>query len=249
MFDFYKMQGCGNDFIIIDELQLKQQLTKEQVIFLCNRHYGIGCDQLIIFNYEKNTKVKIQIYNSNGSVAYSCGNGIRCIGFLMKILHNKNEVNIQVVGGNTTYTKLIESSGNSFATIYAELGKYTVNQNDDGYLVKIGNKHLVIVVDNIKNVDMGYGEYLSKKHNINVSFVEYFSSNAIARVYESGSGETMACGSAAAAIHISNETNIDETQIMFAKSSEKIIAGIKNKSVAYIIGGATFVYKGKIKLN
>lgn len=240
---FYKMHGCGNDFVILNEIY---SLSVEEIQLICNRYYGIGCDQLLMLNYDKR-EIELQIYNSDGSPAYSCGNGIRCIGLLMKKLYDQNECIIKVVNGNKTHTRIEAMFNKNSAVVYAELGKYNVSENDDGDIIEIGNKHLVIVIDNIQNVDMGYGEYLSRKQNTNVSFVEYSNCDAIARVYEKGVGETKACGSAAAAIHIANKNQPKETKVTFLNSCEVLSAGIRNvkdHSVAYIVGNAKLIYEG-----
>ena len=243
--NFYKMEGTGNDFVVINK---KIALTTEQITLICNRHYGIGCDQLIIIANIKNEIVKIKIFNSDGSQAFSCGNGIRCVGLLMKILHDKNELKVQVVGGNLTYTKVNKMYNKMRGVIYAELGPYNIIQTDDGHIVEIGNKHLIVVLDKISDADMGYGEYLSKKLDLNVSFVEMYNSRAKVLVYERGAGITNGCGSAAAAIHVA-KYQTTETEIFFTNSGERIIAGNINQIGVYIIADAKLAFSGIFYLN
>lgn len=245
---FYKMQGCGNDFIMINSNHLDKDLTTQEIQSISDRHYGIGCDQLIIYDEFFQNKTKVKIYNSNGSIAYSCGNGLRCIGLLQQILHNQNECEITVIGGNIVHAKIEKLDNKTSGRVYVTLGKYKVEKNDVGTFVKVGNTHLVIVVDNIKNVDMAYGKYLSEKYDVNVSFVKYSAFKAVVKVYERGVGETAACGSAAAAVHIANSMCNEQTQVIFDISNETITAGIKvnikGESIAYILGNATLVYEG-----
>ena len=238
--NFYKMNGTGNDFVIINK---KIRLTNEEIQLICNRHYGIGCDQLILIDSIKDNTIKIKIFNSDGSQAFSCGNGIRCISLLMKVLYNKDELKIKVIGGNLTYTKVKKMYNDISGLIYAELGPYNVTQNDDGYLVEIGNKHLIIELDKISDADMGYGEYLSKKLDLNVSFVQLHNSTARVLVYERGAGVTNGCGSAAAAIHIAKGKS-SETEIIFTNSNEKIVAGTINKIGVYIVADAKLAFSG-----
>lgn len=236
--NFYKMEGTGNDFVVINE---KINLTVQQVKKICNRHYGVGCDQLIVVEERNNNTTTIRIFNSDGSQAFSCGNGIRCIGLLNKILYGDNESKVTVIGGNMTRTRVEKMYDEVSGLIYAELGSYKVSENDNGYIVEIGNKHLIIELDKISDADMGYCEYLSKKLNLNVSYVEFNTSKAVALTYERGAGLTNACGSAAAAIHITKKID-RETKIFFENSGEIVVAGGKEK--IYIVADAKLVFSG-----
>lgn len=239
------MEGIGNDFVVINN---KIDLTAKQIKLICNRHYGVGCDQLIIIENITDEIVKIKIFNSDGSQAFSCGNGIRCIGLLMKILYDKNELKVQVIGGNLIYTKVKKMYNKIRGLIYAELGPYNIMKTDDGCIVEIGNKHLIIELDKISDADMGYGEYLSKKLDLNVSFVQLYNSKAKVLVYERGAGVTNGCGSAAAAIHIAKHNTI-ETEITFINSGEKIVAGTINQIGVYIVADAKLAFSGIFYLN
>ncbi len=259
--NFYKMEGTGNDFVILNK---KISLSTEQIKLICNRHYGIGCDQLIVleslgFNKQSNTThtcinkdqfhnsqesntTKIKIFNNDGSDAFSCGNGIRCVALLMKILYAKDELKVQVIGGNLTFTRVKKMYNKISGLVYVELGDYKVIDTDDGSIVEIGNKHLIIELDKIAHCDMAYARHLSKKLDLNVSFIELYTSKVIALTYERGASLTNACGSAAAAIHIAIK-NKKETEILFKNSGEKVLAGGKDK--AYIVADAKLVFSGK----
>lgn len=236
------MEGTGNDFVVIND---KIDFTTEQIQLICNRHYGIGCDQLIIIDKNKNDTNDMMIFNSNGSQAFSCGNGIRCIGLLMKILLNQDKTEIKVAGGNLTHTKIIKLHNENSGLIYAQLGNYTVTKTDDGFIVEIGNKHLVIEVDKIEYADIAYAKYLSKKLDLNVSYVEFSNFKAIALTYERGVGLTKACGSATAAIHIVRQSS-QETEVLFNNSGEKLLAG--GEKNIYIVADARLVFSGTFYL-
>lgn len=238
---FYKMQGCGNDFVVVKEWL---QLTAEQVKIICDRNYGVGCDQLIVLDGIASDSLQAEIYNKDGSIAYSCGNGMRCVALLMKLLHKKNRLNIDIAGGNRIQTKVVELYSRTAGLIQVDLGQYKLSERDEGDIVEIGNRHLVIEVDNIRNADMGYGEYLSKKLDLNVSFFTHSNSRAKALVYERGVGVTRACGSAAAAIHVAISKNLRTTEVVFENSEEKITAGDTNNMTSYILADAKLVFKG-----
>jgi diaminopimelate epimerase len=239
---FYKMQGTGNDFVIFNK---KIDLNIEQIKFICNRHYGVGCDQLIVIEEKKNNIIKIRIFNSDGSQAFSCGNGIRCIGLLMKIIYGKDSYIVKVAGGNDTYVEVREMYCRRSGLVYVELGHYSTYETDDGTVVNIGNKHLIIELDKIDDADMGYGKYLSEKLDFNLSFVETSHSEAVALTYERGAGLTNACGSAAAAIYISKK-HYEEMKVLFKNSGETVLVGGREK--VYIIANAKLIFKGKLFL-
>jgi diaminopimelate epimerase len=248
---FFKMQGSGNDFIVIDKNHLKRELTTDDIKLLANRNYGIGCDQLLVFDIKKSGIVELFIYNKDGSTALNCGNGLRCIGLLLKIQKQINEVEIKINGGNKAKTSVLKLYSDTEGEIYTELGEYSMSDNDDGVDVYIGNPHLVIPIDNLSNVDMGYGEYLSKKRDKNISFAQYDDNSAKVRVYERGAGETNACGSAAAAVQLAF-MNSKEIDVKFVVSGETITAGsktdINGKSISYIKGPAKLLYEGNFFL-
>jgi diaminopimelate epimerase len=242
---FYKMQGCGNDFVIINQAV---ELTIEQIKLICDRNYGIGCDQLIVLTELADNTLQVKIYNKDGTIAYSCGNGLRCVGLLMKILYKKNKLNIEIAGGNKIQTEVVKLYDRTAGQVYVDLGKYKLSEREEGDIIEIGNRHLVIEVDNIRNADMGYGEYLSKKFDLNVSFFEHNNCQAKALVYERGVGMTRACGSAAAAIHIASSNDLRPTEVVFDNSDEKITAGDVNKMTSYIVADAKLVFKGNFYL-
>lgn len=236
------MEGTGNDFIIIDD---NIDLTTEQIQLLSNRNYGIGCDQLIIMDRNSDSVNYIRIFNSNGSQAFSCGNGIRSVGLLMKILYKQDKAKIQVVGGNLTYTKIKTLYNDTSGLVYAGLGQYNLTQTNDGSIVEIGNKHLIIEIDKIENSDIAYAKHLSEKLDLNLSYVALSNSKVVALTYERGVGLTKACGSAAAAIHITRQKN-KETVVCFSNSGETILAG--GKKNIYIVADARLVFSGTFYL-
>jgi diaminopimelate epimerase len=248
---FYKMQGSGNDFVVINNEDLKVKLTTDDIKLLADRNYGIGCDQLLLFDIKKSGIVELLIYNKDGSTALNCGNGLRCIGLLLKIQKQTDEVEIKIKGGNKAKTRVLKLLSDTEGEIYTELGEYSMSDNDDGVDVYIGNPHLVIPIDNLSNVDMGYGEYLSKKRDKNISFAQYDDNSAKVRVYERGAGETNACGSAAAAVQLAF-MHSKEIDVKFVVSGEIITAGNKTESdgnsISYIKGPAKLLYEGNFFL-
>ena len=253
---FFKMHGLGNDFIFIEEIDL----TNEQIITICNPKYGMGCDQLFLFKYQKKkNNVKVKIFNSDGSVAENCGNGVRCMMLLLNFLHNIEESTIFLENGTKLEGKILSDEKDCVLGItkdvYAEIGRYKFLEENNKRIVVLSNKHLVHFVDSLDEIDMVKAAEESVRYDANISFAEKNNENIIVRVYERGVGETHACGSAAAAVYgifIANESQnnakMTEKCIFFKKSSNSyLIVGHKSDSkgdIIYTKGSATLVAIG-----
>ena len=98
-FKAFKMDGLGNDFIIIDQRSENFDLTKEQIIKICDRKF-IGCDQLIYIKKNQNTDASLEFYNSDGSQSGACGNGTRCVAYILSKENNKKEISLSTSSGN-----------------------------------------------------------------------------------------------------------------------------------------------------
>ena len=94
-FKAYKMDGLGNDFVIIDQRQKNIELSKDQIVKICDRDF-IGCDQLIYINNSNDTDAELVFYNSDGSGSDACGNGTRCVAYLLSKEKNKKSINLRV---------------------------------------------------------------------------------------------------------------------------------------------------------
>lgn len=225
MFYFSKMQATGNDFIIIDYLENKLEYSYKLLAqFLCDRHYGVGSDGLLVIEKSLIADIKMRIFNKDGSEAEMCGNGIRCLAkyvyekkivkketFYIETLAGIRKIKLNIEG-NTVISIEVEMGTpifdlNKIPVIYLENnynGKIHIN-NFDVYPVSIGNPHAVCFVNDIDNFDVKkYGkmieEYKYFPNKINVEFVEILDENKIKiRVWERGNGETYSCGTGACA--------------------------------------------------
>jgi diaminopimelate epimerase len=216
-----KMQGCGNDFVILDyEEYLKSGLSmKELAIKLCDRHFGIGADGMIIPDTKPNgqTDIAWYFYNNDGSTAQMCGNGMRCFAKYVwdkKLVKNKS-FSVKTLAGiikpeiqeNGTVkvnmgTPILEDSKIPFK------GEKTVQLKDktfDIMPVSMGNPHCVIFTkEDTLELAQNYGPLMEKHQyfpeKTNTEFVKIISKNEIEmRVYERGCGITLACGTGACA--------------------------------------------------
>ena len=208
---FTKMQGLGNDYLYIyGEVPLN---AKDLAVKYSNRHFGVGADGLIFISPSKIADFKMRIFNADGSEAKMCGNGIRCVG---KFLYEKGYTDdtvltIETLSGIKTL-KLNVVFG-KVKTVSVDMGKTTVQ--DDITLtaadkvftatpVSVGNPHIVIFVDDVGNFPIDkYGKILEKHSQfpdgVNVEFAEVFDGFIRMRVWERGSGITLACGTGACA--------------------------------------------------
>jgi diaminopimelate epimerase len=192
LINFTKMHSFGNDFIIFDFRNQDRILKEDEIIYLADRNYGIGCDQIIALykatlpDDEKSTNILVRIYNQDGTQASQCGNGVRCIAGYIARETNKIIVRVSIDTGPTVLAKPDKN------TFFAKVNMgIPIVENDT---VKIGNNHKIIIVKDFNNID--------KTPNIsyNVSYVRVDSKEQIfIRTVEMGVGETLSCGSAACA--------------------------------------------------
>lgn len=215
---FVKMQGCGNDYILVEEFLGEPLIARETIPALCNRHTGIGADGIIFIHLSDKADFEMEMYNADGSRGRMCGNGIRLVakyvsdrGYL-----RRNSIIIESMG--RTYTvKLLESAETHVMMASVDMGQVRITHKDgyekilikDAYFyitdVDAGNPHAVIVLNNIENFDVAYWGPLIEKNErypdrTNVEFVKVINRETIeVRVWERGSGETLACGSGSTA--------------------------------------------------
>ncbi len=218
------MQGLGNDFVILDysEYRKTKKTPSELALKLCDRHFGIGADGLIIINPDtKNTDIGWIFYNLDGSIAQMCGNGIRCFAKYVydKGLINKKEFSVETKAG-TIIPKILDDGRvrvNMSKPVLTP-GKIPVNvKNNLNFEVKVsdrtftanavsmGNPHCVIITEeDTKELALKYGSEI-EKHDLfpektNVEFIKILSRNEInLDVWERGCAITLACGTGACA--------------------------------------------------
>lgn len=223
---FTKMQGCGNDYVFIDledEASLPESLLPSLARCMSNRHYGIGSDGLILLTPSTQADFRMRIFNADGSEAEMCGNGIRCAG---KLFYDKKHsihthLSVQTAAGirkltlhydnkhlirTATVDMAAFSTKNTSATNYFKNEILTIE--DASFSVtclSMGNPHAVLVTEDIDTIPVEkLGPHISCHPRFpartNVEFVQILSPQEIRmRVWERGSGETLACGTGACA--------------------------------------------------
>ena len=239
----FKMDGLGNDFVIIDQRSQNYNLTKDQIIKICDRNF-IGCDQLIFIQKSNKKDAGLEFYNSDGSISGACGNGTRCVADLLSKENNDKEIILwtnsgalksQILGNNLVETEIgIAKTNWNEIPLNKNLDTKNlkikiVNKNNiehvGGTSVNVGNPHIVFFVDNIEDYDLRKIGPEIENHNYfpekcNVTLAKVISKKLIkVKVWERGAGLTKACGTAACATAIAANINglIDKkTDIEFA---------------------------------
>lgn len=253
---FYKYQGTGNDFILIDNRKkLYQNLTTEEVEKLCDRRFGIGADGLILLEPSSKADFKMVYYNSDGNQSTMCGNGGRCIVAFAHFL------------GLFKQTCLFEAIDGMHQARFSEgivhlkmidVPKITKVEND--FVLDTGSPHYVQYAEDLKNLpvfDKGksirYSESF-KKEGINVNFAEVLEEDSLfVRTYERGvEDETFSCGTGVTASALtymkekaSNHVNIQVLGGRLEVKADSKEDGFEN---IWLIGPAEQVFSGKIEL-
>lgn len=182
---FEKMQAQGNDFVIINTLQQPiPEIDEPWIKNLCDRRYGIGCDQLLILKDDAQAHASVRIFNADGSEAANCGNGLRCAGSLLMKFLNKSVVMISLADRTVTVSE-------SDDLISVEMGSALVEQVTPAHVdVSIGNPHSVF-----------FEAVESFPENRNIEIITgQIADHAYIDIIERGAGRTLACGSGACAV-------------------------------------------------
>lgn len=251
MLKFFKMQALGNDYIYIDCTQNKIKFNDIPKICpkICDTHFGIGADGVILIQKSSTSDARIHIFNKDGSYAKMCGNAIRCVAFYLCKKLKKTKVKIQTFDREVLCKVIVR--GKNIAFVLARLGKVQLKNVGKNFVAFCGNKHLVIIKKNLdfdinKKVQI-LGEKIRK--NYNIEFMQIKSKNEInIKVYERGSGETLACGSGAvaSACVLNKIYNSNKIKVNLLGGNLTIYF---YHDYAYMCGLANFVFMGECEID
>jgi diaminopimelate epimerase len=268
---FTKMHGLGNDFVVIDAISQLINLTSEQIIAISDRHFGIGCDQLLLVEKptDPRAEFRYRIFNADGGEVEQCGNGARCFALFVREqgLTTNRFILVETAGGlielSIEHNQVTVDMGvpnfhpNSLPFLVKSQAKsYNIMVNGTEYAigaVSMGNPHIVLQVADINKAEVKSLGAVLESHKlfpnrVNVGFMEIVNRDNIRlRVYERGAGETLACGSGAcAAVAIGR---------LWGKLNEQVTihlhGGILNirwsgeASTLLMTGPATTVFQGR----
>ncbi len=221
---FTKMHGLGNDFVVLDLISQHFDLQEKQVRFIADRHFGIGCDQLLVVEppQRPDADFRYRIYNADGHEVEQCGNGARCFAKFVRDrqLTRKHDIRVETAAGlielHVTPNGLVrvnmgvpvlEPAAIPFQAATEALS-YTITAGDQAITlsaVSMGNPHAVLFVDDVVNAPVATLGPLLEHHpdfprRVNVGFAQVLGREEIQlRVWERGCGETLACGTGACA--------------------------------------------------
>ncbi len=276
MIKFTKMHGLGNDYVYIDAINQKIENESSLAKFVSNRHFGIGSDGLILICKSEIADFKMRMFNSDGSEAEMCGNGIRCVGKFVydKGLTNKTTVKIETLAGIKTL--ILNTKDGKVDTARVDMGEPILeaekipvistekpvknleleaeNKKFKFTCVSMGNPHAITIVENTKEFDVEkYGKVLEidkafpKKANI--EFAQIIDrQNINMRVWERGAGETLACGTGACATAVACNLN----GLTDRKVNIELLGGTLNiewnetDNHVYMTGPAVTVFDGEL---
>ena len=271
-FNFIKMNGLGNDFVIIDQRDEPFQLNENQIKTICDRKQGIGCDQLIyIRNSDQNELYLMKFFNSSGEEISACGNGTRCVANYLMTETNSNEIKINTIEKIVNCKKLEDN------IISVEMGKpkfhwdeiplsHDVKQDvptfklgekliTNPFFVNIGNPHVIFFINDINdyNIDK-FGPLIECNElfpeKINVSFAKMINDNKILlNVWERGAGKTEACGTAACATVVAAvESGLSENKVQVTLPGGNLDIHYSEEKNIIMTGPTQFDYEGEFKI-
>lgn len=253
---FYKYQGTGNDFVLIDNRQLQFPKNNTKLVHhLCNRKFGIGADGLILLEHDNKYDFKMVYYNSDGNESTMCGNGGRCMVAFANFLN--------VIQDDTTFMAI---DGKHYATIENDVVNLqmqdvsTIEKHENYVFLNTGSPHHVVFEENIADFDVKkegasirYGApYFEEGTNVN--FVKKISNTEFrVRTYERGvEDETLSCGTGvtavALAMHSLHETEANEITLQ-VEGGTLTVSFEKNETSytnIFLEGKAVQVFKGEI---
>ena len=269
----YKMDGLGNDFVIIDQRIKNIDLSKDQIVKICNRNF-IGCDQLIIIKKNPELDAKLEFYNSDGSTSGACGNGTRCVANFLS--REKNQKKITVL----TSSGVLKSNILDNNSVETEIGIPKVKWNEiplsenldtknlkikilnknniehiGGTAINVGNPHIIFFVEDVENFDLKKIGPEIENHKLfpekcNVTLAKVINKNLIkVKVWERGAGLTKACGTAACATAIAGNINglvEKKTDIEFKLGKLSIF--IDDKNIVHMNGPVSDIKNIEIKI-
>ena len=269
----FKMDGLGNDFVIIDQRIHNLNLSKDQIIKICDRDF-VGCDQLILIKKNSEIDANLEFYNSDGSVSGACGNGTRCIADFLSKENNQKEISVltssgllksKILGNNLVETEIGIPKINweeiplskkiDTKDLKIEIIDKDNNKHIGGIAINVGNPHIIFFVNDIESFDLKKIGPKIENHKLfpekcNVTLAKVINKNLVkVKVWERGAGLTKACGTAACATAVAGNIKslIDKTtDIEFTLG--KLTISIDKKNSVHMKGPVSDIKNIEIKL-
>ena len=275
---FTKMQGLGNDYVYVNGFEERIENPSEMAVKVSNRNFGVGSDGLILINPSEKADFEMEMYNADGSRGEMCGNGIRCVGKYVYDygLTEKEHISVETLAG-IKYLDLTVEDG-KVKLVKVDMGSpelvpenipivadgnrvidEPINVNGTEYRmtgVSMGNPHAVVYVEDVKGLDIetigpAFENHERFPNRVNTEFVKVLDRNTVEmRVWERGSGETMACGTGACAVAVAcilNGFTEDKVTVKLL-GGDLQIEWDKEADKIYMTGPAEVSFDGEINL-
>jgi len=254
---FTKVQSLGNDFILLNFLNIKnkKKLPQKTISYLCNRHFGIGADGILLLT-QKNKTPHVQIFNADGTQAELCLNGARCVSYYLYKTHNFPKQFTFTMGNSTLTAKIIETKNGIEVLNKIEMPRYVGTKTvlgHTGHVIDSGNPHFVIFSnvthDWLKQNGKKIESHPSFLNKTNVEFVHKLKKNIYELfVFERGCGITLACGSGACAAlcALFELKKVKEKEkVVFQMLGGKLLCWLEDGFV-HLQANAHLVFEGKV---
>ncbi|MGV3582805.1 MAG: diaminopimelate epimerase [Methylophilus sp.] len=272
---FTKMQGAGNDFVVIDSITTPVNLSQKQIQHIANRYFGVGCDQLLMVESTTtpNVDFRYRIFNADGGEVEQCGNGARCfVRFVVeKGLTQKREIAVETASG------IIRLKLQDDGQVTVDMGaprfdpsqipfqadalqkQYALALDNNEITistVSMGNPHAVTLVANVETAPVNeFGPQIESHprfpQRVNAGFMQVLDSHQIKlRVYERGSGETLACGTGACAAAVTGiQLGLLVSPVLVnTRGGQLTIAWDGGEAPVMMTGPAEIVFEGEIEI-
>jgi diaminopimelate epimerase len=272
---FTKMQGAGNDFVVLDATQAPIPLAAAQIRFVSDRRFGVGCDQMLVVEAPRTpgTDFLYRIFNADGGEVQQCGNGARCFARFVhdRGLTDKREIRVETMSG--VIVPRLESDGRVTVDMGppvfdparipfdAPAAAITHSLDVAGAMreisvVSMGNPHAVQIVDDVDRAPVATEGPLIEAHprfpqRVNAGFLQVIDRNAVRlRVYERGAGETLACGTGACAAVVAGIRRglLDSPVRVATRGGELVVRWDGEGAPVMMTGPAETVFDGEIDL-
>lgn len=276
--EFTKMEGCGNDYVYVNGFTTRLENPNKVSEIVSDRHFGVGADGLIVINPSEVADFKMSMYNADGSEGKMCGNGIRCVAKYVydNKMTDKTTITVETLSGIKTLVLNVENE--KVKTVRVDMGRPVILAKevpvifdrkeviDESLLVdgkeyritcvSMGNPHAVTFVDDTDNLEIEkIGPQFENNEifpdRINTEFIQLIDRNTIKmRVWERGSGETLACGTGACASVVACVLNgLTENKVTVKLTGgDLLIEYNREEDTVYMTGPAKIVFTGNIEI-
>ncbi|MDC0532764.1 diaminopimelate epimerase [Candidatus Pelagibacter sp.] len=272
-FSAYKMDGLGNDFVIIDNRSKPIILNNEQILKICDRKF-IGCDQLIFINAHEKSDAKIDFFNSDGSTSGACGNGTRCVADLLSkengkknisLVTSEGELKSDIIGdnlvetgigfGKTNWNEIPLAKNVNTKNLQIEILDNDNKSHIGGTAISVGNPHVIFFVSDLEKFNIEKIGPTIENHELfpercNVTIGQVINEKLIkVKVWERGAGLTKACGTAACATAFAGLIhNISSNQVDIEFKTGNLTISIDQDNFIKMKGPVSDIKKIDIKL-